>query len=516
MKIQEEITAQTASNITNVPWRLWIAILIMLPVADICLFKAHNPGIGFSLVISAFTLLGLYVSKQQGRLIGLALLIPSILVSSIYPSLTNLAAIFIGFTILLWKRRTNPLSWNLIDIPKLLASSPFVALRLFFQSISHISTHTQHVRKAQKYICIALPTVFVSAIFLILLCAGNAILARWASDATALISRILEPIIFPDMTRILFWAFIALISVIIFVPAWLCQNGETGQKSLPSPFDISKNKSLLKLQFIFVLIGVNVVYLFTNTLDAIYLWIRQSPPNGISTTEYLYEGFYILIVTTLLAGLFLAFVFNHSDSVKNTKAITLLANTWIVQNLFLIAGVGFRLWLHVDKYCLTPRRMQVGLFLVLVTIGFILLSIYIIRKRSLNWLLSSNFIAASLFIFSLQFLNIGEYCVDSAIRKIKENPDLNFDAHFFNSVGISGWRLLEVMANDEEHQRIEARFHWKELQRNLTEKPTPFHWQNMAYYPYHESKELCEKLNIPTCDMRRAWDQTVMKMRVRY
>ncbi len=509
--------SSSAEN-TSLPWRLWLAVFLLIPVADLCLYEIQYPRLGFAIVTACMAALGLFVSRCRGRIIpGMLFMVPTILSTVINVNGINVLAILIGFTLLFWNNRANALSWNLVGIPMALLCSPFTAIRLFLQSLISLSSSTRNPpRHLGRLLRIVIPTIVVSVLFFLFLAAGNAVLFQWTKDIASWFSGLLSPVQMPDPERMAFWVRIAVFGVVFLIPAWLCYRNQIAQRTLKSPFDISQNKPLLRQQFIFVLAGVNLVFLLTNTLDAVYLWIRRAPPAGINTTAYLYEGFYALLFTVMLAGVLLAFMFNHSDEVKNSRWLIRLAVCWTIQNIILVAGVAFRLWLHVDKFCLTPRRLQVGLFLILVLASLILLMLYILRKRSLDWLLSSNVITLFSFVFCVQFLNIGDICVQSAISKLKTNQQLRFDADFFDSVGISGWQLLRFMAEDKEHANLpeykNASVYWRELTQDIKAKPRPFSWQSFSWHSYGESKALCSSLGIPETDITRQWDSTVSLM----
>lgn len=83
-----------------------------------------------------------------------------------------------------------------------------------------------------------------------------------------------------------------------------------------------------------------------------------------------------------------------------------LAFVWIAQNFVLIAGVFQRLRLYVEASQLTEKRIYAGCFLVLVGTGFVLLALFVWKRRSFNWLAGRNAVAAFVLFFVLQFADV--------------------------------------------------------------------------------------------------------------
>ena len=66
----------------------------------------------------------------------------------------------------------------------------------------------------------------------------------------------------------------------------------------------------------------------------------------------------------------------------------------------LVSSVVLRLRLYIDFYQMSLLRVYVVCFLVLVSVGFILLAIRVHQERSMSWLAGANLLS----VFSLFFI----------------------------------------------------------------------------------------------------------------
>jgi hypothetical protein len=477
-----------------------LAVLTFIPLADVCLYGSEALGFGFALLmlITAGAALGL--SRLRGHVVaGIVLAAPSIVWTAVEPGWANVFSVFAGLCLLAWTDRASDAAWGLFRGILRALSAPFRLLGYLRQVLSAAPLHK--AGQLGRIIRLGLPAVLVSGLFLVLLGFGNAALAQWTNVVWTEIKEFLSTLVFPDMTRVVFWVFAAGCGAMLLVPAWRCSESTTEGDFLKKRFGPGAEARRLTLQWIFVLAGVNIVFLLTNTLDVIYLWIRRSPPQGVSTTEYLYGGVYGLIFATIIAGLILALVFNHGSAVRGSRWLKGLGMAWVVQNVFLIAGVDFRLWLHLDRFCLSPRRVEVMFFLVLVVAGFVLLSVFMLRDKTFRWLVGGNVLAVCILFFVVQFLDVRRWCVDSAIARWQENPRLELDGDFWKSVDLPGWRLLEVMAKSDrdDMQTQRARSRWEELIKHLHNPKACDHlsWKDSSWYAITESRDLCRAAGVP-------------------
>ena len=84
------------------------------------------------------------------------------------------------------------------------------------------------------------------------------------------------------------------------------------------------------------LIAFNALFALHNALDAAYLSGFAQLPTGITLAEYAHRGAYPLIVTALLAALFVLVTLRPGSSTAAAPLVRRLVTLWIAQNLVLV------------------------------------------------------------------------------------------------------------------------------------------------------------------------------------
>jgi hypothetical protein len=141
-----------------------------------------------------------------------------------------------------------------------------------------------------------------------------------------------------------------------------------------------------------VLLGVNVLFLAYNALDAVYLW-AGTPPPGLSHDVYAHRGTVWLTVTLLLATIVLGLVFRGGMNARTpeTRMVRALGLAWAVQNFVLAAGTFRRIEMYIADSGLTVLRCLGIVGVVVVVAGFALIVKKIVSRHTALWLLRSQF-----------------------------------------------------------------------------------------------------------------------------
>lgn len=125
-----------------------------------------------------------------------------------------------------------------------------------------------------------------------------------------------------------------------------------------------------------ILLGINLAFLVVTSTDIAFLWLNNIP-EGISHTEYLYEGTYSITVAAVLASLVLLLIFLPGSMAKRSGATKFMAYLLILQTFLLAASVYLRLYNLVEYMGFTLRRVLAAEVLVLGIIGIVILLLYI-------------------------------------------------------------------------------------------------------------------------------------------
>jgi hypothetical protein len=190
-------------------------------------------------------------------------------------------------------------------------------------------------------------------------------------------------------TRPLFWLGVLVLVWSVLRPRHLRLTSETGGANadlvLPGVSVASIRLSL---------IAFNIVFALQNGLDLAFLWSGAPLPEGMTLAEYAHRGAYPLIVTALLAALFVLVTLRPGTGMAADPMIRRMVYAWIGQNLLLVASTLFRTIDYIEVYSLTRLRIAALIWMGLVAIGLVLICYRIWRSKSGPWLINANLLAA--------------------------------------------------------------------------------------------------------------------------
>jgi hypothetical protein len=268
------------------------------------------------------------------------------------------------------------------------------------------------VRKVARIVWIAAPGMVVTLFFALILSDGNVLFQRFtAAWANALRDWMLDL----SFWRLCLWAFVAWVALPLLRPSPPPGTERIWTREIPRLPEFM-TAGTARLQTMVMLGLLNALFCCVNTIDALYLWAHQKLPADVSYSAFVHQGVSSLIIAVILSAGLLAGMFHQAPGIARWTPLRLLGLLWIGQNVALLAGVFLRVKLYVDAFDLTVTRVNLVLFLALVTAGFALLAIHIWRQRSLGWLLHANMLSAFFLFYAIQFLDmqgfVARYNVD--------------------------------------------------------------------------------------------------------
>ncbi len=371
----------------------------------------HRPGMGLGLyglcllVVLAASRKRFELSKWHWATAGILGL--SALQAARFTSLSNVVVMWSLLLILSGEsvHRSLSIPWVRWFEGLLSIFRPLGSLLAFqkLQSGDLLYEHGYRARLKHVLLVIVPPLAFL-LVFGMLLSGGNAILGKWSISLMEMIDLYLSYIELPSFERLVIWGFFGGIAFILVCPAVASRYS----KVLPSPWAQlgSQPGRLRAQQWIAVLTAMNALFLLSTMTDVVYLWLSHELPEGVSHSQYLHKGVYALILTTLLSAFIMGTLTQHSDKVRKNLWIRGLALAWMVQNLILISGVFIRLWIYVDAYGYTPKRIYVSLFLCVVLIGYAFLAWAVSQFKDFKWLVGSNLVLLFIYFSILQLVDV--------------------------------------------------------------------------------------------------------------
>lgn len=178
------------------------------------------------------------------------------------------------------------------------------------------------------------------------------------------------------------------------------------------------------------LILLNALFALQSATDFAFLWGGMALPERMSYAAYAHRGAYPLVLTALLAALFVLLAMRKGGPAERSNLIRPLVLVWIGQNILLVISSIFRLTLYVAAYSLTELRVAAFIWMILVTTGLTLIVVQILRGRSNAWLLEMNARALAMALFGAALLNIpaivANYNIAHCHEAGGEGPSLDY------------------------------------------------------------------------------------------
>jgi hypothetical protein len=376
------------------------AVLLLVIAADILFFEQRLPGpLGLFAVLWALlfaaTVPSLRGSPAALVALGAALFYGFILFEDPNPLAALLFMASIGLAGLLPRVRRfgNTLAW----VPRLALhgiSSPFAPIADFVR-LQRAGRRKRRFRLSAALALLAIP-LGGSILFLSLFAAANPMIEQ-AFDAIRL----------PDFgvdlfVRMFLWAGIVILTWSTFRPrAFVTQAFPAmGEAEVPLPNIPAATLTLS-------LVAFNAVFAIQNLLDLVFLWSGARLPDGMTLAEYAHRGAYPLIVTALLAALFVLIAFRQGSETARRPLVRRLVLLWIAQNVLLVASSILRTLDYIDVFTLTQLRIAALAWMLLVAIGLGLIWWRIVGDKSSRWLINANSAAAALMLSLLAAVDTG-------------------------------------------------------------------------------------------------------------
>ena len=168
------------------------------------------------------------------------------------------------------------------------------------------------------------------------------------------------------------------------------------------------------------LVLFNAIFAIQNGLDVAILWGGAALPDGMTLAEYAHRGAYPLILTALLAGLFVLVTMRPGTDTAASPVIRRLVLLWVAQNLLLVASSMLRTIDYIEVYSLTELRIAALIWMGLVALGLVLICWRLFRMRSGSWLINANALAALAVLSAATLLDLGSMAAQWNVRHARE------------------------------------------------------------------------------------------------
>ncbi|MBN8499597.1 MAG: DUF4173 domain-containing protein [Sphingomonadales bacterium] len=310
---------------------------------------------------------------------------------------------------------------------------------------------------------------------LILPLGGSAIIVALFAQANPLVERFFTAfdITAPDeklIARLILWGFLALITWGVLRPR--------PPRHLIGTFDgrgdaVIPGVSLASVTISLVLF--NALFAAQNLMDSAFLWGGVKLPGDMTLADYAHRGAYPLLITALLAALFVLVALRPGSTTAENPLVRKLVMVWIGQNLFLVGSAALRTWDYVESYDLTQLRIAALLWMWLVAIGLVLVLVRMLKGKNAAWLINANLVSSGLVLFALCFVDLGTVAARWNIHHAREidGTGAGLDLCYLNQLGGSALvplAELELSQKGSPLGKMAAGLRWNTQQRLMSDR----------------------------------------------
>lgn len=218
--------------------------------------------------------------------------------------------------------------------------------------------------------------------------------------------------------RIAFWGVVSVISWGVLRPRRTMPMfgtfGGSGKLRLPGVSPVSVLLSLVLF---------NLLFAMQNAMDLAWLWGLVPLPQGMTLADYAHRGAYPLVLTALLAGLFVLVTLRPGSQTATSPLVRRLVMLWIGQNVVLVASAMLRLYDYIDAYSLTRLRIAALAWMVLVALGLGIILWRLLKEKSGAWLINANCVAVAALLLGYAFVDTGALAAQWNVRHAREVDD---------------------------------------------------------------------------------------------
>lgn len=304
--------------------------------------------------------------------------------------------------------------------------------------------------------------IVLGAVFVILFGIANPVIGYWMSllDLWAFLELL-------DIWRLTFWVVVvALVWAFLRprLPSWFFPRRAAAPAAVVAPETAAKTATALeqalfgKAAILRALVVFNVLFAVQTVLDGAYLWGGVQLPAGLTYAGYAHRGAYALIVTALLAAIFVLVALRPGSETSADRRVRTLVYLWSAQNVVLVVSSILRLDLYVGIYSLTYWRVAAFIWMGLVATGIVLIMARIALENSNEWLLGANLLTLSTVLYASCFINfaaiIGHYNVTHSSEM--SGGGLNLDWLYLNSLGPAGIPATDLFLDQSGEQATDV------------------------------------------------------------
>lgn len=211
------------------------------------------------------------------------------------------------------------------------------------------------------------------------------------------------------------------------------------------------------------LIVFNLLFAVQNGLDLAFLWSGAPLPDDMTLAEYAHRGAYPLIVTALLAGLFVLVALRPGSETARRPLVRGLVVLWVGQNMLLVASSLLRTADYIEAYALTRFRIAAMIWMVLVGLGLLLICWRMLAGKDGHWLIDANVKLLLVVLAAVSVVDLGAVTAAWNVRHAREidGTGAALDLGYLRTLGSSAAvSLVELEQAAGDDPALAARIAW--------------------------------------------------------
>jgi uncharacterized protein DUF4153 len=253
------------------------------------------------------------------------------------------------------------------------------------------------------------------------------------------------------------------------------QNKVNGANVVPSKEKIFFDTTILTT----VLVMINIVYLVFCFIQFTYLFSNGSTnlPGGFTYAEYARQGFFQLLLVTMLNFIIIILSFKYTDF-KDVKIIRRIHGLLLLMGIFtyiMIYSSFYRMGLYSQNYGYTYLRVFVYFFLSIETILLGATLVYIIKPK---FNLAKFYVLTFLiFYIGLNYLNIDSMIAKNNIDRYFETGKIDF--YYLTTLSYDAVpQISRLLETENPIIRREVEKYFKSLKEEFNQKTS---WQEFNH-----------------------------------
>lgn len=406
-----------------------LVVILLIAIADACLYEAPGgTGVACVLLACAVALYGLIRKTLTGLNLALPVVLVLLAAMMVWHHWWLLGIVAWAVLVVLAAKLHRP-DWRLMESLWAAGWSAFLAP---FKALGHVVAggmraaaakgESAERRKGIPVRAVLIPLA-ICIVFVFIFSAANPVVARLTKnfrEAIAEWCRYFGDVI--TVTRVFVWLFWFTVFAGLIRPAaksifadFLAKLDEALEKPEEKPDEGNYATALATL------VSVNVVFLVYNCIDAKYLYLKATLPEGISWADYTHAGCgwltFGLFVSTVVIGVTFWRRLNFHPKADHLKR---LCYVWAVQNAVLAVGAIRRLQMYIDFSGLTHLRITGVYGSLLVALGLAIMVGKVRANRSFVWLQHNYVLAFCIALAALALTPSDWLCATYNVKKAIE------------------------------------------------------------------------------------------------